>query len=99
MAVVCPKPPRGREGRFGTPQSQIVVCPWAKGFLTYFDKVLFFQTAFRLMPDNCSVSGLRHRPPSSQSSQWKCREIKVKLAPTCSPVTGPFKGGLQMAVT
>ena len=99
MAVVCPKPPRGREGRFGTPQSQIVVCPWAKGFLTYFDKVLFFQTAFRLMPDNCSVSGLRHRSPSSQSSQWKCREIKVKLAPTCSPVTGPFKGGLQMAVT
>ena len=99
MAVVCPKPPRGREGRFGTPQSQIVVCPWAKGFLTYFDKVLFFQTAFRLMPDNCSVSGLRHRPPSSQSSQWKCREIKVKLAPTCSPVTGPFEGGLQMAVT
>ena len=99
MAVVCPKPPRGREGRFGTPQSQIVVCPWAKGFLTYFDKVLFFQTAFRLMPDNCSVSGLRHRPPSSQSSQWKCREIKVKLAPTCSPVTGPFKGGLQMVVT
>ena len=99
MAVECPKP-RGREGRFGTPQSQIVVCPWAKkSFLAYFDKVLSCQTAVRLMPDNCSVNGLRHRPPSSQSSQWKCREIKVKSAPTYSPVTGPFKGGLQMAVT
>ena len=99
MAVECPKP-RGREGRFGTPRSQIVVCPWAKkSFLAYFDKVLFCQMAVRLMPDNCLVSGLRHRPPSSQSSQRKCREIKVKVAPTCSPVTGQFKGGLQMAVT
>ena len=91
VAVECPKP-RGREGRFGTPQSQIVVCPWAKkSFLAYFDKVLFCQTAVRLMPDNCSVSGLRHHPPSSQSSQWKCKEINVKLAhmqPSYKPIQG-----------
>ena len=78
MAIVCPKP-MGREGRFWTPQSQTVVCPWAeKSFLAYFDKVLCCRTAVRLMPGHCSVSGLRHRPPSSQPSQWKCREIKVK---------------------
>ena len=45
VAVVCPKP-RGRQGGFWTPQSQIVVCPWAeKSFLAYFDKVLFCRTA------------------------------------------------------
>ena len=85
------------EGRFLTPWSQIVVYPWAeKSFLVYFDKVLFCLTAVGLMPGNCSVSGLRHRPPSSQLSRWKCREIKVKLAPTCSPLTGPLKVGLAL---
>ena len=100
MAVVCPKP-RGREGRFWTPQPQIVVCLWVeKGFLAYFYNVLLCLTAFRLMPGNCSVSGLRHRPPSSQLSRWKCREIKVKLAPTCSPVTvtGPLKVWLALCL-
>ena len=98
MAVVCPKP-RGREGRFWTPQPQIVVCLWVeKGFLAYFYNVLLCLTAFRLMPGNCSVSGLRHRPPSSQPSPWKCRGINVELAPPCSSVTGPLKCGLQIAL-
>ena len=99
VPVVCPKP-IGREGRFWTPQPQIVVCLWAeKGFLAYFDNVLSCLTAVRLMPSNCSVSGLRHCPPSSQPSQWKCRGINVSLAPTCSPVTDSFKGGLLMALS
>ena len=90
----------GRKGRFWTPQPQIVVCPWAeKVFLAYFDNVLFCLMAVRLMPGNCSVSGLRHCPPSSQPTQWKCRVINVTLAPTCSPVKGPFKGGLLMALS
>ena len=90
----------GRKGRFWTPQPQIVGCPWAeKVFLAYFDNVPFCLMAVRLMPGNCSVSGLRHYPPSSQPSQWKCRVIKIMLAPTCSPVTGPFKGGLLMALS
>ena len=99
VPVVCPKP-MGRKGRFWTPQPQIVVFPWAeKGILAYFDNVLFCLTAVRLLPGNCSVSGLRHCPPSNQPSQWKCRGINVTLAPTCSPVTGPFKGELIMALS
>ena len=50
------------------------------------------------MPGNCWVSGLRQSSPSSKPSQWKYSGINVKLAPTCSTVTGPFKGGLQMAL-
>ena len=97
---LCVKKPMGRKGRFLTPQPQIVFCPWAEeGFLAYFDNVLFCLMAVRLMPGNCSVSGLRHCPPSSQPNQWKCRVINVTLAPTCSPVKGPFKGGLLMALS
>ena len=89
-----------RKGWFWTPQPQIVVCPWAeKGFLAYFDNVLFSLTAVRLLPGNCSVSGLKNCPPLNQPSQWKFRGINVMLAPTCSPVTGLFKGGLLMALS